>query len=138
MAHERKVINEFQLLNQSLIRGETVEDRVAQMIEPEEEQVLEAVAAAGGGGAFGGQGRAVPTADSLSSSAREPGEANGSSHRASVHLMNRLDRRRVGASAIRPVTVDEVAEVEIDESIFENEEPSGNGSVVKMWEDEED
>lgn len=140
-AHERNIIREHSLLTQSMIRGETTEDRVAQMIEPEEERVPLAVAAAGGNGvAFWGQGHAAPATGSHSSSAREPGEHVGVGHRASVHQFTRLGGRRISSvPATRPVTVDQVAEVEIDESIFEDEEPQSNGgNLVKMWEDEED
>jgi hypothetical protein len=135
--HEERVIREHSFINQSIIRGESVEDRIAAEIEPEEERVFEAVAVAGGGGSDGGgQGRALSTSlDGHSSPARPPGE--GPSHRASVHQLHRFDGKRLGGhKAIRPVTVDQVRDTETDESIFEVEEPASG--AVRMWDDEED
>lgn len=50
-AHERKLQREYTYLAHSNLRGETTEDRVAALIEPEEVEVIDAVAAAGGGSA---------------------------------------------------------------------------------------
>lgn len=89
-AQERKSIREFNFIAQSNLRGETTEDRVAQLIEPEEVETVEAVAAAGGGGG-----------------------------RASVHVLTRMDRPKLrAASQRRTATSAEVRSVESDTSIF--------------------
>lgn len=126
--HEDKIKREHSLLTHSMIRGESVEDRVAAQLEPDEEWASEAVAVAGGGGggsAFGG-GRAAssPPSDGLSSPAR-------------VHQLTRLDRLRITAPrASQLVTVDQVRDTATDESIFEElEEPASGG--VRLWDDEE-
>ena len=112
--HESKIRREHQFLTQSIIRGESVEDRVAAQLEPEVEEEFQ-VAVAVGERATG------------SGSTQPP---------ARVHLVGRLDRRRVGPQRIQPVTVDQVKAVEVDESIFEEEETASMG--VKLWEDEDD
>lgn len=110
--HEAKIIREVQLINYSMIRGESVEDRVAAQLEPEVEEEAQVAIAVGAEAA--GSGFAPPPAR--------------------VHLVGRLDRKRVGGpKAIRPVTVDQVKDTPVDDSIFE--EPSSG--VVKMWEDDE-
>jgi hypothetical protein len=121
---EAKVRRDHEYITQSMIRGESVQDRVAAQIEPEEEvEVRIAVS--------GGEGRMA-----------SPYLASPSGGPARVHQFTRLDRKRVGAAAIRPVTVDQVAEIEIDEDVFDEEIEQGErikGNVkVKMWEDDED
>ena len=112
-AHERQVIRDHSFLTQSIIAGESVEDRVAAQLEPAEE-VVEAVAAAGG--------------------SRAP---ISSGFPARVHQLTRLDRLRsvAGPRTLRPVTVDQVTNTAVDESIFSADESSDSG--VAMWEEEE-
>jgi hypothetical protein len=109
--HEEKIIREHSLLTHSMIRGESAEDRVAAQFEPEVEEAEVAIAV--GGGASG---------------------AGFSQPPARVHLVGRLDRLSKGRGAIRPVTVDQVANTQTDESIFEA--PASGG--VRMWDDEEE
>lgn len=113
---ERDLIKRAGTLQQSVWRGESTWDRIAAEIEPAEE-VVEAVAAVGGSHA------------PVSSGVHYP---------ARVHQLTRLDRLRVGGNSrtFRPVTVDQVAAAEVDESIFCAEGKPDN--VVSMWEDEED
>jgi len=101
-AQERKIIRDFNFITQSQIRGESVEDRVAAMIEPVEEE--EAIAAQGGSG-------------------------GGSFSPARVHQLTRMDRPKLRSVAHRTVTAEEVSSIEADESIFSDED-SGRGRVV--------
>ncbi len=110
--HEERVIREAQLINQSMIRGESIEDRVAAQFEPEVEEAQ--IAVAGGAGV---------------------GFSSGPSAR--VHQLHRFDRKRSGGQqAIRPASVDQVASTQTDESIFEVEDPASGG--VRMFEEDED
>lgn len=91
-ARERRTIREFNFITQSQIRGESVEDRVAALIEQEEFEAVEAVAAEGGGG---------------SSPAR-------------IQKMTRMDRPKLRAvTEQRVVSVSEVSSAQDDDSIFE-------------------
>jgi Mu DNA binding protein len=120
---ERSLITNASLLQQSIWRGESAWDRMAAQFEPEEE-VRVPIAMAGGGGSLGDHDA--------------PATASGSGASASVHQFSRFDRKRIQRTpAVRPVTVDQVAEAAIDESIFEAEEPSEK-SEVRMWEDDDD
>jgi hypothetical protein len=91
-AHERKVIREFNFITQSRIRGESVEDRVAALIGPEQ---VEAVAELG------------------------QFAVGGSSAPARVQKMTRMDGRKLRAVSRPVVTTTEMASVEADETIFE-------------------
>jgi hypothetical protein len=95
MRSERSLIKNATLLQQSIWRGESVEDRiVAEMPTEEFEQEL-------------------PIAVGEN---RQGG--------ASVHLFNRLDAKRHPAPVTRLVTAADVASVEADEGIFSSEGPS--------------
>lgn len=100
-ASQKQTIRDFNLLTQSILRGETTEDRVAALIEPEEEEERVAVAAGGAARSF--------SDSSIGTSAR-------------VHQLTRLDRPKLRATAqqIQSVTVDEVSRIQADESIFDS------------------
>lgn len=100
-ARERKLIRDHQLLNFSMLRGETTEDRVVAQIE--EEEVIEAVAAEAGG-------------------------------QARVQKITRMDAPKLRSVKARSVTVEQVAAVEADESIFDT--PQRKGRVLMPWEEE--
>ena len=87
-ARERKLIRDFQLLNQSALRGETTEDRIAHTVGEEQPRMLQ-------------------------------DEENAHAPQASVHLLMRLDHRRVrSTSGGCEVDVAEALEVEADLLIF--------------------
>ena len=89
-ARERKLIRDFQLLNQSALSGETTEDRVAQIVNEEQPDMPDV-------------------------------QQNEATPQTSVHLLMRLDHRRVQrAGAGREIDVAEVLEVEADLSIFDS------------------
>ncbi|MCA1636083.1 MAG: hypothetical protein LC802_20930 [Acidobacteria bacterium] len=89
-ARERKLIRDFQLLNQSALRGETTEDRVAHTV-----------------------GEVQPEMHVV--------QQNNPAPQASVHLLMRLDHRRMrNAGGASEVNVAEVLEVEADLSIFDS------------------
>jgi hypothetical protein len=113
--HEEKIKREHSLLTHSIIRGESTEDRVVAQLEPEVEEVSQ-VALAVGSNATGSGFTPIPPAR--------------------VHLVGRLDRRHVRSQTIRPVTVDQVKETQVDESIFEAPETASAG--VKLWEDDDE
>jgi len=127
---EEKVRRDHNFITQSIIRGESVQDRVAAQIEPEEE--VEFRIAVSGGDGRGRVFEGTHASSDLTSTSGGP---------ARVHQLTRLDRKHVGRAAIRPVTVDEVVETEVDESIFEElfdaERVNGNGKV-RMWDAEEE
>lgn len=91
-AHERKVIREFNFITQSRIRGESVEDRVAALIEPEQ---VEAVAE------------------------RQEAVAGGSPAPARVQKLTRMDGRKLRAVPTPAVTSAEVSRVVEDSTIFD-------------------
>jgi len=107
-AHERKVIKEFSFITQSQIRGESVEDRVAALIQPED--VAEAVAVAGGSGAV------FPAAPI-----------------AQVHSFTRMDRTKIRAPKARMVTAHEVSSAAVETDIFR----SSSDSKVKEFDFDE-
>lgn len=89
---EQKLINDFHLLTQSRLRGETVEERVASLIEVEQPAIIE-----------------LPIA------VNEMAQPQ-----ASVQRINRLDGKRLRAStALHQVTPTEIASTEADISIFD-------------------
>ncbi len=90
-AHERKVIRDFNFITMSRIRGESVEDRVAALIEPEQ---VEAVA-------------------------EQQAVAGGASGPARVQRMTRMDGRKLRAVTTRQVTASEVASVHGDAEMFD-------------------
>lgn len=89
-AHERKVIRQFSFITQSQIRGESTEDRVAALIQPEEE-VIDVAAVAGGGGV------AAP---------------------ARIHAFTRMDQKKIRAPRNRIVTSADVSSAAADSGIF--------------------
>ncbi len=104
-ARERKIIRDFNFITQSQIRGESVEERVAALIEPEEE--VEAIAAAvnDGGAAY--------------SPAR-------------VQQLTRMDRPKLLRTPPALLTsASAVESTEADEGIFSDEE-SGRGRVIEF------
>jgi hypothetical protein len=147
--HERKLHREWNLLTQSIIRGESTEERVAAQLEPEEE-IVEAVAAAAGGSRTPVSSRGPMTSisagvpDGFHIPARMSGDGGYGavpSSPATVHQLTRLDRVRVTSPRTpRPVTVDEVASVAVDESIFADDDAEfcSSGNLVRMFEDEEE
>lgn len=93
-AHERKLIRDYQLLNESNIRGETTEDRVTRKI------------------SHGGD---VATQNVLP-------EMRPSSN--SVHLLTRFDHAKITpVASAKEITVSEIAEYELDDSMFGSDEP---------------
>jgi hypothetical protein len=126
---EAKVRRDHELITQSMIRGESVQDRVAAQIEPEEEVEVR-IAVSGGDG----RGRVCESPHA------SPDLAPPFGGPARVHQLTRLDRKRVGRAAIRPVTVNQVAEMEVDEDLFDAGEifEQGEKGKVMMWEPEED
>lgn len=102
-ARERKVNRDWQMLNFSMLRGETTEDRVAAAME---EEVIEAVAVEAGG-------------------------------KARVQKLTRFDGPKLHAVKPRSVTVEQVAAVEPDDSIFNDDAPK-RGKVREVWEEDED
>jgi hypothetical protein len=129
---EEKVKRDHDYITQSMIRGESVQDRVAAQIEPEEE--VEVRIAVSGGDGRGRVFEGTHASHGLASTSGGP---------ARVHQLTRLDRKRIGRSAIRPVTVDQVAELEVDEDLFDagenfdQEKATGKGKV-RMWEPEDE
>lgn len=94
-AFEKKTMRDHSLLNFSMSRGLTTEDRVAEQLAEEEPAVVEAIAAEGGGG--GG---------------------------ATVHRMTRMDRPKLRAVS-RGLSAVEAATVAADDSIFESDSGPG-------------
>lgn len=88
--HERKVIRDFSLLNQSVLRGETLEERVAALINPEEVEVeqieIKKVASGGSGG--------------------------------TLHQMTRMDAPKIKAQKPLQITADEVSKIEAKDNVF--------------------
>lgn len=105
-AHERKVIRQFSFITQSQIRGESVEDRVAALIQPEE--VVDVAAVAGGGVDV----MPVP---------------------AQVHSFTRMDHQKVRVPKKRNVTAHDVTTTIADSNIFR---PSGTKKVKEFDFDE--
>jgi len=94
-AHEQRVIRDYQLIAQSQLRGETAEDRVAQLINPNFAEVDEAQDAA-------------ETESPLAAAAP-----------ATVHRLTRLDRRRFCEIPDQPrIGSGEIGKLEADWSIF--------------------
>jgi hypothetical protein len=92
--HERGVINQFQLIQQSNMRGESVEDRVAQLIEVEQ-----------------------PMEEEL------PLAVNASDTQSRVQKIGRLDGKKLRAVQPRSkVTSEQVSSVAADVEIFETPE----------------
>jgi hypothetical protein len=107
-AHERKVIREFSFITQSQIRGETVVDRAAALIEPREE-AAEAIAVAGGSN----NGASIPPAH--------------------VHSITRMDHKKIRIANKRTVTARDVSTVTADADIFR---PSSSSRVKEFDFDE--
>ncbi|HYX72150.1 MAG TPA: Mu transposase C-terminal domain-containing protein [Nitrososphaera sp.] len=105
--HERQVINDFQLIAQSNLRGENVEDRVAQLIQVEQPQELP-IAVNAEGEQLAPQGR--------------------------VQKLTRFDGPKLrSVSQKRTVTTTEVSSVDVDSSIFD---APGRGRVSEFDFDE--
>jgi hypothetical protein len=89
MAHERKVIRDFNLITQSQIRGETIEDRVTKQLKADEHTLEEAES------------------------------TDSQSKRATVYKITRMDRRKLRKlKRSREATASEVANTKADTSIF--------------------
>ncbi|HEY6231464.1 MAG TPA: Mu transposase C-terminal domain-containing protein [Pyrinomonadaceae bacterium] len=104
---ERELINNYRLLNESVWRGETVEDRVVAEMPPEDVVEMPLPIAVG---------------------------ENAQIAQSRVTMMTRLDTKRHRAPVTRLVSVADVASIEADENIFSDAEPS-SGSV-KEFDDE--
>lgn len=101
-AHERDVVNNFEFVAQSGLRGETVEDRVNMALENTE-----------------------PSLDQT--------EQADESLPAQVHSLTRLDRRKLSAvRSPKEVTVEEVSNTEVDQTIFD----AGTNSKVREFDDD--
>lgn len=99
-AFERSVIKDFNLIAQSNIRGESLEDRVARQIELSE---------------------AVTT---------EPPDRAGTPARAPVHKLTRMDQRKLPPRRdVKQVTAADVARTEADSSIFSVNRRAGIAGV---------
>lgn len=92
-ANERKIIREFDLITQSQLRGETIEDRIIQMYESEEMEVVD-----------------------------EDASENAQAKTSSVHQLTRLDHVRPVVASKHEVTGANVKEATSDTSIFSEHE----------------
>jgi hypothetical protein len=96
-AHEQRVIREYQLIAQSKLRGETAEDRVAQLINPDFAEVDD------------GKVQHTDETESLLAAAAP----------ATIHRLTRLDRRRLNDIPETPqISSAEIGKLEADWSIF--------------------